>query len=63
MSNKQDSDLVKALINSGQAENSEVAKGIVNEIRNRVLEGEDPEEILHDEYSLEPDYVLDVLYL
>lgn len=61
MSNKQDSDLVKALINSGQAENSEEAQSIVNEMRNRVLDNEDPEDILL-EYGLEPDYVLDILY-
>jgi len=27
----------------------------------RVLEGEDPEEILHDDFGLEPDYIWDLL--
>jgi hypothetical protein len=30
-------------------------------IRIRVLEGENPEIILHDEYRLEPDYIWDLL--
>lgn len=32
----------------------------LNEMKERVFEGEDPEEILY-EYGLEPDYVLDLL--
>ena len=30
-------------------------------IRHRVMEGENPEIILHEEYRLEPDYVWDLL--
>lgn len=33
----------------------------VNEARDRVLDGENPEEILYDEFGLEPDYVFDLL--
>lgn len=32
----------------------------VNELRERVLEGEDPEDVLYEE-GLEPDYVLDLI--
>ena len=33
----------------------------VKDARDRVAEGEDPEEILHEEFGLEPDYVMDLL--
>lgn len=33
----------------------------INEMRERVYKGEDPEEIL-EEYGLEPDYVFDIIY-
>lgn len=54
-------ELIKALINSEQAENVSEALEIINEMKNRVIEGEDPEEILF-EFGLEPDYVFDILY-
>ena len=34
----------------------------IDSIRNRVMEGENPETILYEEYELEPDYIMDVLY-
>ena len=37
------------------------AQDLIDEARERVLEGEDPEEILHDDFGLEPDYVRDLL--
>lgn len=41
---------------------SEEAALMIREVRKRCLEGdEDPEEILHDEFCLEPDYVIDLL--
>lgn len=52
--------LINALVNSEQAENREDAEEIIKEMKNRVLDGEDPEEILY-EYGLEPDYVFDIL--
>ncbi len=55
------SDLCKALINSDQASDQSEADGIVSEMRERMLNGEDPEEILL-EYGLEPDYVFDIMY-
>ena len=40
----------------------EEANEILQEARGRVLDGEDPEEILRDEFGLEPDYVFELLY-
>lgn len=37
------------------------AQDLIDEARERVLGGEDPEEILHDDFGLEPDYVWDLL--
>lgn len=53
-------ELIKALINIGEAENVADAKEIINEMRQRVYEGENPEEILY-EIGLEPDYVFDLI--
>ena len=41
---------------------AEEADEMIQEARRAVLEdGEDPEDALHDEFGLEPDYVLDLL--
>lgn len=40
---------------------SEQADEAINEARERVMEGEDPEEILQEEFGLEPDYVFDLI--
>lgn len=40
---------------------SDDADEMVAEARERVLEGEDPEEVLREEFGLEPDYVFDLL--
>ena len=38
------------------------AVGLIDEARDRVLnDGEDPEEVLYEEFGLEPDYVFDLL--
>jgi hypothetical protein len=37
------------------------AREILLEARERVANGEDPEEILHEEFGLEPDYVFDLI--
>ncbi len=39
---------------------SEEADSIISEMMERVMEGEDPEEVLYDE-GLEPDYILDII--
>jgi len=36
------------------------AQELVSEMRNRVLEGESPEDILHEE-GFEPDYIFDIM--
>ena len=37
------------------------AQEMINEARERVEEGEDPEEILHYDFDLEPDYIFDLI--
>jgi len=37
------------------------AEELIQEARERVHEGEDPENILHNEFGLEPDYIFDLL--
>lgn len=37
------------------------AEEMLQEARERVAEGEDPEEILHEEFGLEPDYIFELL--
>jgi hypothetical protein len=37
------------------------ADELIDEAKQAVREGADPEEILHDEFGLEPDYVFDLL--
>jgi hypothetical protein len=37
------------------------AEEVINAARKRVAAGEDPEEILLEEFGLEPDYVIDLL--
>jgi hypothetical protein len=52
--------LIKALINSENAETEIEALAIISEMRERMFNGEDPEELLY-EVGLEPDYVMDLL--
>jgi len=40
---------------------SEEALLEIRDIKKRVREGEDPEEILLEDYGLEPDYVMDLI--
>jgi hypothetical protein len=40
---------------------SDEADWRIAEARERVANGEDPEEILHDDFGLEPDYIFDIL--
>ncbi len=40
---------------------SHEANEAIADARERVLEGEDPEEILCEEFGLEPDYIFDLL--
>jgi len=40
---------------------SEEADELINEAKQRVLDGENPEEILYSDFGLEPDYFFDLL--
>lgn len=40
---------------------SEEADELINEAKERVAEGADPEEVLYDDFGLEPDYIFDLL--
>jgi hypothetical protein len=51
--------LLSALMNSQDLTKAEAFAELI-EMKERMLEGEDPEEILY-EYGLEPDYVFDLL--
>ncbi len=56
------SELVLALVSSGNCGNIEEAEALVDEMFERIhSDNEDPEEILA-EYNLEPDYVFDIIY-
>lgn len=52
-------ELLQALINKGHSKKDALA--IIREMKERLHEGEDPEELLLEE-GLEPDYVMDLLY-
>lgn len=41
----------------------EEAREALKEARQRVLEGDDPEEILFEDFGLEPDYIFDLIWL
>lgn len=34
---------------------------LISQAREMVLDGEDPEEVLYEEFGLEPDYIMDLL--
>lgn len=52
--------LIDILINRDGLSRSDAVE-LINELRARVAEGEDPEELLHDELGLEPDYIWELL--
>lgn len=39
----------------------EDAEEMLETAKDRVLDGEDPESVLHEEFGLEPDYVFEIL--
>jgi hypothetical protein len=51
-------ELFRALLNQGN--NDSEAKEIILEMREAVMNGADPEDLLYD-YGLEPDYIFDIL--
>ena len=40
---------------------SSEADAMINDAKEQVLEGADPEEVLRDEFGLEPDFIFDIL--
>jgi hypothetical protein len=52
------SELYEALISRGDSPAD--AEALIKEMRKRVENGEDPEQVLYEE-GLEPDYVFDIL--
>lgn len=40
---------------------AEEALDTIADLRNRVMGGENPEELLYDELGLEPDYIFDIM--
>lgn len=54
------SDLLKILMQRDGLSQIE-AEDLIKEARRRVAQGDDPEELLYDEFGLEPDYVWDLL--
>ena len=53
------SELKNALM-SGQGLSADEADKAIEEMREAVYEGEDPEELLYD-YGMEPDYIFDII--
>ncbi len=52
--------LIEVLIRRDGLSTSE-AQDLIDDARYRVADGEDPEEILFEEFGLEPDYIFDLL--
>lgn len=52
---------IKQVLMTRDGMSAEEAQELINEARQRVDAGEDPEEILHEEFCLEPDYIFDLL--
>ena len=54
------SQLLEVLITRDKMVRSEAIE-LINDARKRVMDGEDPEEILLEEFGLEPDYIFDLI--
>lgn len=54
-------ELIKVLIRRGDYTFPEILE-MIEEARERISDGEDPETILLDDFGLEPDYVFDLVY-
>jgi len=52
---------LKAVIMRRDGLSAREAQTLIDEARERVAGGEDPEEVLHDDFGLEPDYFWDLL--
>lgn len=52
-------DSIKSILMSRDGCSSSDADAILADARQMIAEGADPEEVLHDELGLEPDYIFD----
>lgn len=52
--------LIRILMQRDGLDRAEAVE-LVQEAKERVRQGEDPEELLHDEFGLEPDYIWEIL--
>ena len=55
-------DLKTVLMNRDGISEDE-ADDLIQDAKKRVMDGEDPEEILESEFGLEPDYIFDLIEL
>ena len=55
------SESLKQVIMRRDDVSSEEADALINEAREAINEGEDPEEVLAEFFGLEPDYIFDLL--
>jgi len=54
---------LKSILMRRDGMSPDAAQDFIDEARERVANGEDPEEILHDDFGLEPDYIYELLTL
>ena len=52
---------LKAVLMRRDGLSADEAQRLLDEARERVAEGEDPEEVLYEDFGLEPDYFWDLL--
>ena len=52
---------IKAVLMRRDKMSAEEADELIEEAKERVAAGEDPEEILHEDFGLEPDYIFDLI--
>lgn len=60
MLNPRKTELFRAMQACGRYENDEDIIDTIHTIREQVADGEDPEELLHEE-GFEPDYIFDII--
>jgi hypothetical protein len=62
MSSEWQLDSVESILMRRDGMTRDEARDAIHEMQQRVIDGEDPEEVLH-EIGLEPDYIFDILPL
>ena len=54
---------LKAVLMNRDGISEDEADDLIQDAKKRVMDGEDPEEILESEFGLEPDYIFDLIEL